>query len=679
VTPELAPELARLDRILAHEVQRMRAGYVLSADEQRGLYVSDQQVDALLRGDAPTDAPEALPPQPPLAPEGRWADMLDLFALDPVERDLLLICTAPELHRKYATLLAYLNDDFALRWPTAELLARLIPPAAAVRRALLPEGRLRRFGLLQPVGAAADGQRRPDTAQELAAAPAVARWLAGLPPPLPEGARLLDPDPGDPMLLQPLAPLLESGARPLVLMQGEPGDARLEALRALAARLGGRPVLETDLDLARSPPEAVLEALALPAELTGAVVLLRGLGARTQDAGPRIATAIDRLPGPVFVMPEGDYPAPPPTGRPVLRLVWPEPDAALRTALWRRELALAGVEADAESVAVLAARFRLPPARIRDAARSAALSHRLDAERGRAVSAERLLAAARAQSGEALRHFATRVVPRLGWPDLVLPPATLARLRDVAAAIANRGLVQERWGMGRLSRAPDGLAVLFQGASGTGKTMAAGAVARELGLDLYRIDLAGVVSKYIGETEKNLDRIFAAARRSNAILFFDEADALFGKRSEVKDAHDRYANLEVAYLLQRMEEHDGPVVLASNHARNMDQAFARRLQFVVEFPRPDPSAREQLWRQMLAPPLPCCTELDIPFLSRAFELTGGEIRRTALEAAFMAAADGQLVTMGQLLRASQREMQRQGRLLAAGDLGAYGPLLAGAG
>jgi hypothetical protein len=670
----MEPELERLDRILAGEVQRMRAGCVLSVDEQRGLYVSDQQVDALLRGGPP---PAALPPQPPLAPGGRWADLLDLFGLDAVERDLLLLCVAPELHRKYATLFAYLNDDLALRWPTAELLARLVPPAAAVRRALLPEGRPRRFGLLQLV--TAEGPRRPDAAQELAAAPAVARWLLGLPPPLPEGARLLDPDPGDPMLLQPLAPLLEAGARPLVLMEGQPGDARPEALRALAARLGDRPVLEVDLDAATVPPEPVLQALALPAELTGAVVLLRGSVLRAQEPVPRLAAAIDRLPGPVFVMSEGEDSPAPPTARPVLRLSWPEPDAEALLALWQSELALAGVDAEAGSVAALASRFRLAPARIRDAACSAALSHRLGAGRGRAVPAERLFAAARAQSGEALRRFATRVVPRLGWPDLVLPAATLARLRDVAAAVANRGIVQERWGMGRLSRAPDGLAVLFQGASGTGKTMAAGAVARDLGLDLYRIDLAGVVSKYIGETEKNLDRIFGAARRSNAILFFDEADALFGKRSEVKDAHDRYANLEVAYLLQRMEEHDGPVILASNHARNMDQAFARRLQFVVEFPRPDPPARERLWRQMLAPPLPCCADLDIPFLSRAFELTGGEIRRTALEAAFMAAADGQLVTMRQLVHASARELQRQGRLLAAGDLGAYGPLLAGGG
>ena len=291
--------------------------------------------------------------------------------------------------------------------------------------------------------------------------------------------------------------------------------------------------------------------------------------------------------------------------------------------------------------------------------------HALQAGDREPVGAQALFRAAREQTRDALGPLATRIERRAAWRDLVLPAATLARLREVAAAIGNRGLVQRDWGMGRLSASPEGLSVLFQGASGTGKTMAASVIACELGLDLYRIELAGVVSKYIGETEKNLDRIFRAARRSNAVLLFDEADALFGRRSEVKDAHDRYANLEIAYLLQRMEEHDGPVILATNLAKNMDQAFARRLQYVVEFPRPDVPAREALWRQMLAAPLPCAADVDHAELARLFELTGGEIRKTALEAAFLAAADGHVVTMAHVLAVSARELQRQGKVAPA--------------
>jgi SpoVK/Ycf46/Vps4 family AAA+-type ATPase len=277
--------------------------------------------------------------------------------------------------------------------------------------------------------------------------------------------------------------------------------------------------------------------------------------------------------------------------------------------------------------------------------------------------------AARDQSGSALGALATRVPAAWSFADLILPEATIARVRAVAAAIANRPRVQDDWGLARLSGG-GGLATLFQGPSGTGKTMTAGVIAGELGLDLYRIDLSGVVSKYIGETEKNLERIFGAARRANAVLLFDEADALFGKRSEVKDAHDRYANLEVAYLLQRMEEHDGPMILATNLARNLDQAFNRRLHHVVEFPRPDAAARERLWRSMLRPPLPRAPDVDVARLAQGFDLTGGEIRKAALEAAYGAAADGGVVTLDLLAGAASREARRQGRLGAGlpGDL-----------
>src|SRR5207248_4941858 len=191
-------------------------------------------------------------------------------------------------------------------------------------------------------------------------------------------------------------------------------------------------------------------------------------------------------------------------------------------------------------------------------------------------------------------------------------------------------IVYSEWGFERRIDSGKGLKALFAGASGTGKTMTAGVIARELGLDLYRIDLSGVVSKYIGETEKNLDRIFRAAHCSNAILFFDEADALFGKRSEVKDAHDRYANIEVAYLLQKMEEHEGAVILASNLSKNIDDAFSRRMHYIVEFPMPDEAHRERLWLGMFPPEVPLGQDVDFRFLARQFPIAGGDIKNIAL-------------------------------------------------
>jgi SpoVK/Ycf46/Vps4 family AAA+-type ATPase len=210
--------------------------------------------------------------------------------------------------------------------------------------------------------------------------------------------------------------------------------------------------------------------------------------------------------------------------------------------------------------------------------------------------------------------------------------------------------------------ASQGLKVLFAGESGTGKTLAAQVIATDLGLDVFRVDLATVVSKYIGETERNLDRIFAAAEGSNAILFFDEADALFGKRSEVKDAHDRYANIEVAYLLQRMETYPGAVVLATNYRRNIDEAFLRRLDFAIDFPFPDAADRVHIWRRLLPDGAPVGADVDVDALASRFELAGGSIRNCSVAAAFMAADDGGTIGMRHLVDAVAAEYRKMGRL-----------------
>jgi hypothetical protein len=657
----MLPELARLDRLIAREIERLRAAYEISLDEFRGLYISDEQVDALVqeRGGAPdgTDA-ERLP----LVAGDPWALVVERFRLTPVERDVLLIAVAPELDRKYETLFAYLNNEVGRRWPTADLCGRLIGDPYAARRALAPGGVLLRSGLLEPLP---ESVRRSEAMCEFAAARPVAHFLHGLDPAVGPELRLYQPLPGgDAGPLTNLARLAELPQAPLVALEALPGSGRLDAARRFAARLG-RPVLEADLAAAARPAPALLRDAGLVARVVDAVLFVRGFD-DAPFADPamqrRLAVELEALPDPVLAaLPGGGVPEAL-ASRPVLRIPWPEPDETARRGLWADALLANGAGAEPATLEALADRFRLTPAQIGRAAHIASVTHKLQRAGAALVPADALFRAAREQSGDALDRLAVRVTRRVEWGDLVLPAATLARLREVASAIANRRLVQRQWGMGRLSLSPDGLAVLFQGASGTGKTMAAGVIAGDLALELYRIELAAVVSKYIGETEKNIDRIFRAARRGNAILLFDEADALFGKRSEVKDAHDRYANLEVAYLLQRMEEHDGPVILATNLAKNIDQAFARRLNYVVEFPRPNQPARAALWRQMLAPPLPCAADVDPDQLARAFELTGGEIRKAALEAAFLAAADGRIVTMAQLLEVSGREVQRQGRM-----------------
>ncbi|MEZ4625421.1 MAG: ATP-binding protein [Thermomicrobiales bacterium] len=219
------------------------------------------------------------------------------------------------------------------------------------------------------------------------------------------------------------------------------------------------------------------------------------------------------------------------------------------------------------------------------------------------------------------------------------------------------------WGFARLLPRGRGISVLFSGPSGTGKTMAAEVIASELGLDLYRIDLATVVSKYIGETEKNLEAIFNAAADANGILFFDEADAIFGRRSEVKDAHDRYANLEISYLLQKMEQFDGVAILATNLRDHLDDAFLRRLQIVVEFRLPDEELRERMWRVFFPDEVPLDRAIDFTELARQFRLSGGNIKNIAVAAAYGAAANGGVVDSGHLLHAARREHQKIGRRL----------------
>jgi SpoVK/Ycf46/Vps4 family AAA+-type ATPase len=278
---------------------------------------------------------------------------------------------------------------------------------------------------------------------------------------------------------------------------------------------------------------------------------------------------------------------------------------------------------------------------------------------------------ARAQSDQALGRLATRVRCAHTWQDVVLPAATLHQVKEVASAVRFRHRVYSVWGFDRRLVSGRGLAILFSGAAGTGKTMTAGIIARDLGLDLYKIDLSGIVSKFIGETEKNLDRIFRAAHSGNAILFFDEADALFGKRSEVKDAHDRYANIEVAYLLQKLEDHDGVVILATNLSKNMDEAFSRRMHYVVEFPLPNARSREQLWRGMFPPEAPLADDIDFPFLADQFPLPGGDIRNVVLAAAFMAAGDGTAIHMRHLIPALGRLLIKKGKVPSGSEFKQY--------
>ncbi|MYR11058.1 AAA family ATPase, partial [Streptomyces sp. SID724] len=354
----------------------------------------------------------------------------------------------------------------------------------------------------------------------------------------------------------------------------------------------------------------------------------------------------------------------------------PGPDGAGRR--WRRALAEAGravglsaAHASADDALIeSAAAYRLDSDQLR---RATTVASRLAAIGQRPVTPEDLRTAVRAQNGAGLERLARRIEPAVGWDDLVLPPATRTQLGELALRARHRETVLGEWRMRPGGGRGRGVIALFAGESGTGKTMSAEVIAAELGMELYVVDLSTVVDKYIGETEKNLERIFVEASDVNGILLFDEADAIFGKRSQVNDSRDKHANMESAYLLQRMESFDGIAVLTTNLRANLDEAFTRRLDVIAEFPMPDARQRLALWDRCLGPAIPRDATLDLEFCADRFELAGGSIRACAVTAAYLAAESGKPLDMDQLVTAVLQEYRKLGRLVLESE---FGPWLA---
>lgn len=693
--------LALLDRRIELEILRLRARYQLSLDEFRGLYVSDDQVDALIAASNCAAGRFAGDTHGPIAATSvlgaRWSRVISSFALSALEQDVLLLALAPELDLKYETLYAYLNNDVTRKWPTLELARRLLAAPqfslGAIATALAPESCLRLRGLIDVIDPAA---ARPSQLNAgFALRPALSRFLLGLTlTPAAAVAVLSDPAGewnalpfASDMIerLQGLTQLLasDSGKCPAITLLGERGGGRELAARAIARALNLplRKLDFSDLRRAGTAPHVALNALALELRLESAALCLTGIDTLCDHEGHLQSDArdllrqLDGIDVPLILLAAKSAPWREILGRRrALPIDFDTPGFDQRLCLWQRSLNAAEIDIARDDCAALADRFKLGPAQIQDCVRTAQDWARSDSN-GCTIDMPLLLAAARKQSQMRANGLVSKVNASGGWDDLVLPPAARVRLRELSAAIQHRHIVYADWGFAQSSASGTGIKALFAGPSGTGKTMAASVIARELGLDLYKIDLAGVVSKYIGETEKNLDRIFDAARSASAVLFFDEADAVFGKRSEVKDAHDRYANVEVAYLLQKLEEHDGVVILASNLKRNIDEAFARRLHYVVDFPKPDAVQREQLWRGMFPNAAPLDEDIDFGFLARQFELAGGDIRNVVLDAAFLAACARQSIGMWHIVQALSRQLAKQGKSPSLNDFQRYFSLL----
>jgi ATPase family associated with various cellular activities (AAA) len=336
------------------------------------------------------------------------------------------------------------------------------------------------------------------------------------------------------------------------------------------------------------------------------------------------------------------------------RIVFPvgKPTRIEQAAIWRSTFEAQSLNGTVEA---LVSQFNLAPVAIHSAARRADAAARQNAESS-SMFKEELWNACRIEGRPRLEGLAQRIEPIATWDDLVLLEKDREMLRRIAMHVRQRTTVYESWGFTAKSSRGLGISALFAGASGTGKTMAAEVLAHTLRLDLFRVDLSQVISKYIGETEKNLSRIFDAADEGAAILLFDEADALFGKRSEVKDSHDRYANVEVSYLLQRMEAYRGLAVLTTNRKNALDHAFLRRIRFVVDFPFPETAQRAEIWSRAFPQRTPT-EDLQIDRLAR-LRVSGGNIHNIAMGAAFLAADAQQPVRMEHLLAAARNEFAK---------------------
>ncbi|MBU0907987.1 MAG: ATP-binding protein [Proteobacteria bacterium] len=704
----LRDELHKLDLLISRQVLRLRAG-INEQHSNSGMYISHTEVDRLLQegGDMGPDTPEILAIR-------RQFELLDqeisarlaasqegkiflalpclgqMFGLSATEMQSLVICLAPELDRKYDTLYAYLQDDITRKKPSVDLVLQLLGDSREerwqLRQLLASNAKLLRSGILQSV----PDPHSPSGSSDLAMLLKVDRRIVDLimghnavDSRLSRCARLLSPT----VTMDEVAAAPEIKTRLLSLvsrhikrdmikekmmiaLNGPAGSGKTMLAQAICRELQCS-MLVVDMDLLPADDGEWENTMGLALReglLTRSILFFDNIDvlAERADKGrtllKKMARAIAEYGWLVFLAGEkagleagcfGELQ--------FLSIAVPAPQVPIREQVWQEMLATEPADISRKWSAKLARRFALTPGQIAGAMRTAR-TLKAGGDRNRKLSLSELYAACRSQSHHKLAELSVKTQAQYSWSDLVLPEEKTALLQEICAQVKHQYRVFNEWGFAQKVSYGRGLSVLFSGPPGTGKTMAAQVMASELQLDLYKIDLSSIVSKYIGETEKNLSRIFAEAELSNAILFFDEADALFGKRTEVKDAHDRYANIETSYLLQKMEEYEGMVILATNLRSNMDDAFTRRIRFIVEFPFPDAALRARIWQSHFPREAPVKASIDYDFLARRFQVAGGSIRNIVLNTAFLAAESNEEISMEHIMHGVKREFEKIGKL-----------------
>jgi hypothetical protein len=596
--------------------------------------------------------------------------------LSRIEMQMLLLGFAPELDQKYQRIFGYLQDDMSRRSASFGLACALLGDCVSIRGRLAANNTLGRWRLL---GFGADGAIRAE--ELLRFDSSVAAWLLGGAASLVRDvrvARLLRTRRWHGQLAIARRSDLDLAQRLAVLLARDTADSDwlilcgedLPGWRALiesAATQAALPLLRVDFRALHSCGAAEIDetvtCLVRAALLMDAIIVVdfggqagdaRGEEAVLEQLAQRCSGRIRRQ---VVITSRHAQALDALGNAPCHVLTRTAPDAGGRQRMFAAAARRVGLPLESSAAARLASLYRFSVDSIE---RVAHLAVATSNERTPEAAAQSLANACRRVATTELPRLARRLDPCFSIGDVVLPDDRRAQLNDLVAHVVNADLVLDTWGFKHQLPYGRGVAALFSGPSGTGKTMAAQAIARELRAELYVVDIARVVSKYIGETEKNLEAVFSEAEQAGAVLLFDEADALFGRRSEVKDAHDRYANIEVAYLLQRMEMYTGIAILTTNLRQNVDPAFLRRLRFIVDFPKPDAAARELIWQQCLTAAAPKEPDLDFRFIARRVDVTGGNIRQITLRAAFAAAAEGKPIGMHHIVGATRAELRKLG-------------------
>jgi SpoVK/Ycf46/Vps4 family AAA+-type ATPase len=704
----LQDELTRLDLMIQLALGNNRKPD--AGNEFPGLIISEKEIEGLLKPDS-TESPSLSTDREELnnrlkqqtivirervsacEKKGlhlRFSELARIFGLTSFEIDAVLICLAPELDQKYQKLYGYLQDDITKKHPTLALIGRMLcltfEETIRAREFFLADAPLVKYNILS---LEKDAHNSPDylMSRPLVLDERITGFLTGsrgIDPVLSLSSTVSIPANvplGDPNLSHETQARIvrfieaylkgEASEKPLFYFHGPDEEGKKQMAEAVS-RSVSLPLLRADMNSIKGRGADFRKNVCLlfrEGLLSSTGIFLEHIDSvweKEEDAAYNIKVLQDlhRDMGWITFL-SGENPWPYSHFREdVLFLQFDFPVLPLpqREQYWQSVLKNGDTPGDDIDLSSLAMKFRFTRSQIRDTALVARNNSRLRDGQTPKLTMEDLYTACRSRSNQKLLSFGRKIVPRYSWNDIVLPKDIFSQLRELCAHVAYHARVYDEWGFDAKHNLGKGLNILFSGSSGTGKTMAAEVMANELKLDLYKIDLSNVVSKYIGETEKNLSRIFYEAETSNAILFFDEADALFGKRSEVRDSHDRYANIEINYLLQKMEEQDGIVILATNMSKNIDNAFLRRLHFFINFPSPEKEERLSIWKAIFPGQTPLANDVDFQFLARNLDITGGVIKNIALRAAFMAAGDSGAVNMKHVVLASKREFQKIGKL-----------------